>query len=82
MRILRVELKRTVAVVRVDSNLKCKTLSCTNYRFCRHICSTGGFCPAYCEIIVAAKDYVSGRRKPKAKVIEVEEVEYSIMERG
>jgi len=79
MKILRIELRRTIALIQVDSNLRYRTLSCSNYEFCRNFCPVERGCPAYCELIVAAKDYVSGRRRPKAKVVEVE---YSILERG
>jgi uncharacterized protein (UPF0179 family) len=68
---LEIRLKRIVAVVRVNlSSRECSTVKCSNAQFCRNL---GINCPPYCEIIVAAKDYAYGRRRPKADISEISE---------
>ncbi|RLI75763.1 hypothetical protein DRP05_14180 [Archaeoglobales archaeon] len=64
------------AVIAVDPVTKSvRMLMCNNRDFCYGFNSSsilvGGDCPPYCELIVAAKDYVFNRRKPKAKVEEI-----------
>ncbi len=74
VRILRIELRRTTAIVQIDIDLRKYTvIECSNSHFCKSFGILDGDCPAYCEIIVAAKDYIYGRRKPKAYVVELEQ---------
>ncbi len=65
-----VRLRRTVAVIEIDVDNRTWTIvECSNERVCR---SNGiESCPPYCELVVAAKDYAYGRRKPKAQVLEI-----------
>ncbi len=67
---LEIRLRRTVAIIEIDTDSRTwTTISCTNMEVCR---SNGiSKCPPYCELIVAAKDYAYGRRKPKAQVLEI-----------
>ncbi len=76
---LQVKLRRITAIIRVDLDLKeFLIVSCSNANFCRNFVAVDGCCPAYCEIVVAAKDFVYGRRKPKANVFEIEEGDIEI----
>jgi len=43
-----------------------KVVDCSRKTFCRLYVSPS--CPPYCPVIVAAKDFALGRRKPKANV--------------
>lgn len=66
-------LKAIIAVDPVTRSVR--MLMCNNRDFCYGFNSSsilvGGDCPPYCELIVAAKDYVFNRRKPRAKVEEI-----------
>ncbi len=63
--LLRVKVRKIEAIVEIDDNLNFKVIECTLKRIrCFN-------CTPFCEIIVAAKDYVSKRRKPKGEVIEL-----------
>ena len=74
VKVLRIELRRTTAIVQIDIDLRRYiVIECSNSHFCKNFGILNRGCPAYCEIIVAAKDYVSGRRKPKACIAELEE---------
>ena len=70
MPLLRVKLRRITAIIQIDSK-KYKVIRCSNSEFCRKSGILN--CPPYCEVIVAAKDYFYGRRKPKAQVEEIKE---------
>jgi hypothetical protein len=69
-----VSLSRIHAVVNINLHSKeVRILYCTNCNFCNdmNILSSDGTCPAYCEVIVAAKNRAFARRKPKAKAYEL-----------
>lgn len=59
--------KRTRALMIVyPETLSYRVVDCSRRLFCRiHVSKN---CPPYCPIVVAAKDFVSGRREPKAEV--------------
>ncbi len=64
---LAISLKNTKALVLFDiENRTYTVVDCSRKNFCRTYISQT--CPPYCEVIVAAKDFVYKRRKPKAKV--------------
>lgn len=64
---LSVTLRKSRALLVIDrDSLSYRVVDCSRRSFCRIYISK--FCPPYCPIIVAAKDFVSGRRKPKADV--------------
>ncbi len=68
--LLQVKLRKVVAVIRVDiDNRNYSVVNCSNHERCQS-CGLSN-CPAYCEIVVAAKDFAYGRRKPKANVMEI-----------
>lgn len=73
--ILEVKFKKNIKAI-VSANIlekKVEIVSCTNRRFCSELkIIENGTCPAYCEVIVAAKDYAFRRRIPKAVVAEIE----------
>jgi len=76
---LQVRLKRIIAVVRIDSDLRdLFIVECSNMEFCRGLRISNEGCPAYCEVVVAAKDFAYGRRRPKANVIEISENDIEI----
>lgn len=63
--------RRTMALVVIDSkNLRYRIVDCSRKLFC--ILHVSKSCPPYCPIIVAAKDFVTGRREPKADVTVLE----------
>ncbi len=67
---LSVSLKNTRALVLFEKETKnYRVIDCNRKSFCRIYVSRN--CPPYCEIIVAVKDFVLKRRKPKAEVIEL-----------
>ncbi len=67
-RFLKVELRRMTAIVRVETNTReFEIIECSNANRCQFF----GNCPMICEIVVCAKDYIYGRRKPKGKVSEI-----------
>lgn len=67
---LSVALKNTRALVVFNVKDKSyRVVDCSKKSFCRVYISKN--CPPYCEIIVAAKDFVFKRRKPKAEVVEL-----------
>jgi len=79
VRYLQVKLKRIIAIVRIDLNLKEHYIvKCSNMEFCRNFGLLDEGCPAYCEVVVAAKDFAYGRRRPKANVIEISENDIEI----
>ncbi|WP_456330065.1 hypothetical protein [Archaeoglobus sp.] len=59
--------RRTRALITIDSKtLNYRVVDCSRKLFCRiHVSKN---CPPYCPVIVAAKDFVSGRREPRAEV--------------
>ncbi|MBO8178978.1 MAG: hypothetical protein H0Z19_00625 [Archaeoglobus sp.] len=63
--------RRTRALITIDSEtLHYRVVDCSRKLFCRiHVSKS---CPPYCPVIVAAKDFVSGRREPKAEVALIE----------
>jgi|Deesub1362A_J573_1020465.scaffolds.fasta_scaffold02550_8 hypothetical protein len=62
------------AVVSLSEEGEIRTLECTNYEVCYYSnILVNGRCPQYCEVIVEAKKFAFGRRKPKANVREIEE---------
>jgi len=64
---LSVSLKNIKALVIVDPVMKkFDVIDCSNMNFCRRYISRE--CLPQCPIIVAAKDFVFKRRKPKADV--------------
>ncbi len=66
-----VRLRRVIALICVDTdNGDYLVVNCSNLDRCQN-CGIS-CCPAYCEIVVAAKDFAYGRRRPKASVMEVE----------
>ncbi len=63
--------RRTRALLVIDTeSLSYRVVDCSRKLFCTIYVSK--FCPPYCPIIVAAKDFVTGRRKPKAEVRVIE----------
>lgn len=63
--------KRTRALITLNSEtLSYRVVDCSRKLFCKVYVSKN--CPPYCPIVVAAKDFVSGRREPKAEVIILE----------
>jgi len=67
---LKVKLRRREAIADVDIETKSVlVLACSLLDNCSRFY---GACQPFCEIIVAAKDYAFGRRKPKAEVIELD----------
>jgi hypothetical protein len=70
---LAVILPRTQAVIAFDlESKKVSAIYCSN-SFCNQF--KDKICPQYCQVIVEAKKYVFGRRRPKAEVYEIEEEE-------
>jgi|Deesub1362A_J573_1020465.scaffolds.fasta_scaffold00278_10 hypothetical protein len=68
---LSIELKRLKAIVEVSGD-SLKVVYCTGRERCLRMgLLINGSCPKYCEIIVAVKDYITKRRKPKAIVTEL-----------
>lgn len=68
---LAVVIKRTKALITLDSEtFQYKVVDCSRKLFCKIYVSKN--CPPYCPVVVAAKDFVSGRRKPKAEVAIIE----------
>ena len=64
---LSISLKNIRALVVVDIlNRDFKVVDCTNISFCRRYISKR--CLPQCPVVVAAKDFVFKRRKPKADV--------------
>uniref|UniRef100_A0A7C3MEG2 Uncharacterized protein n=1 Tax=Archaeoglobus fulgidus TaxID=2234 RepID=A0A7C3MEG2_ARCFL len=64
---LAVVTRRTKALVILNSeNFHYRVVDCSRKHFCKVYVSKN--CPPYCPVIVAAKDFVSGRREPKAEV--------------
>jgi len=59
--------RNTRALVVIDTEtLAYRIVDCSRKLFCRiHVSKS---CPPYCPVIVAAKDFVTGRRKPRAEV--------------
>lgn len=59
--------KNTKALLVIDpENLSYRVVDCSRKLFCRvHVSKS---CPPYCPVIVAAKDFITGRRKPKAEI--------------
>ena len=68
MVLVEVQLRRITAIIEVDLK-NYNVIYCSNSMICKKMGINR--CPPYCEIIVAAKDYVSGRRAPRAIVSEV-----------
>lgn len=67
---LSVNLRNTRALVIFNpENKNYKVIDCSKKSFCKIYISKN--CPPYCEIIVAVKDFVLKRRKPKAEVVEL-----------
>ncbi len=63
--LLKVKVRKIEALIEIDDNLKYRVLEC-------NLMGVRCFgCVPFCEAIVAAKDYVSKRRKPKGEVIEL-----------
>jgi len=59
--------RRTRALITMDSEtLHYRVVDCSRKLFCKIYVSKN--CPPYCPVIVAAKDFVSGRREPRAEV--------------
>ncbi|WP_290598142.1 MULTISPECIES: hypothetical protein [unclassified Archaeoglobus] len=59
--------RKTMALIVMDvEKLSYRVVDCSRKLFCRiHVSKS---CPAYCPVIVAAKDFVTRRREPKAEV--------------
>ncbi len=59
--------RRTRALVIINAkDLNYRVVDCSRKLFCRvHVSKS---CPSYCPVIVAAKDFATGRREPKAKI--------------
>lgn len=74
---LKVKLRKVIAVIRVDiDNRNYSVVNCSNHERCQS-CGLSK-CPAYCEIVVAAKDFAYRRRKPRASVMEIPHNEIGI----
>jgi len=73
----KVELPRIKAIVGIDiENMNVKTIDCDNYEICYYSnVLEGGRCPKYCMVIVEAKHFALGRRKPRARIHEVDRTE-------
>ncbi len=64
---LSVSLKNTRALLVFHMQEKVyRVVDCSRMKFCRMYVSR--ICPPFCPVIVAAKDFVFGRRSPKGKV--------------
>jgi len=62
---LKVRVRKIEALIEIDDNLNFRVIECNLMgRRCYH-------CVPFCEVIVAAKDYVTKRRKPKGEVTEL-----------
>jgi len=59
---------KTRALVVIDTEtLVYRIVDCSRRHFCKIYVSKE--CPAYCPVVVAAKDFVTGRREPKADIM-------------
>jgi len=59
--------RKTMALLVIDvESLSYRVVDCSRKQFCKLYVSKS--CPAYCPVIVAAKDFVTRRREPKAEV--------------
>ncbi len=59
---------KTRALVVIDpETLGYRIIDCSRRNFCKIYVSKE--CPPYCPVIVATKDFVTGRRKPKAEIM-------------
>ncbi|MFO7967023.1 MAG: hypothetical protein R6U44_05430 [Archaeoglobaceae archaeon] len=69
-----VEMARILAIVRVNlRNESSKTIYCSNLRFCEGFDLATKECPSYCQIIAEVKNYITGKKKPKAAIREIKE---------
>jgi len=67
-----VTLPRIKATIAISEDMEVKTIDCDNYEVCYYSnVLENGRCPKYCMVIVEAKHFACGRRKPRAKVEEV-----------
>uniref|UniRef100_A0A7C4S6V0 Uncharacterized protein n=1 Tax=Geoglobus ahangari TaxID=113653 RepID=A0A7C4S6V0_9EURY len=63
--ILKVRVRKIEALIEIDRNLNSRIIECN---LIGNRCYN---CVPFCEVIVAAKDYVTKRRKPKGEVTEL-----------
>ncbi len=65
---------RILAVIKVNlRSEKLRTLYCSNLSFCRGYDFVTKECPAYCQITAEVKNYITGKKKPKAIIRKISE---------
>ncbi|MFP3910146.1 MAG: hypothetical protein ACLFVX_09845 [Archaeoglobaceae archaeon] len=65
---------KIVAIIKFSSKSEVsKTIFCSNLRFCEGFDFTTKECPSYCQVIAEVKNYVTGKRSPKADIKEIDE---------